>query len=97
MQLLVSVRPENGRFVANLHGDTDIRGDGTTEDAAVVALEVELERRQRSGELRLIRFPKVAVTDLVGTYSGEEAEVLREICAEAYRQRDEEKAREFPE
>ena len=45
----------------------------------------------------MIDWPKAAVSDFAGTWTGEQAEILREITRDAYRIRDEEKAAEFPE
>jgi hypothetical protein len=98
MQLTVTVKPHTaGRFAAAILGAPEVSADGATADAAVAALEAELDRRYRAGELRLIQFPKVSLSDLAGTYTGDAAENLREIVAEAYRLRDAQKAEEFPE
>ena len=97
MTASVLVTPRDGRFTACILGSPEVNAVGDSATAAVSALEVELDRRNRAGELRLIELPPVALSDRVGTYSAEEKELLREIAAEAYRLRDEEKAREFPE
>jgi hypothetical protein len=98
MQVLISVRPENGRFVARL-GDSDrYRMDGDTAAAAVAALQRELARIARGGELVLVDVSVVETKPQpMAERSEAHKELLRQITADAYRARDEEKAREFPE
>lgn len=98
MQVLISVRPENGRFVARL-GDSDrYRMDGDTAAAAVAALQQELARIARGGELLFVDVPVVSSPPPPRAERSEaHKELLRQIAADAYRARDEEKVREFPE
>ena len=97
MQLLVSVRPENGWFVARL-GDSDrYKMDGDTAAAAVAALRREVERLVRGGELVLLDVPVVIEPMPKREPDPLYQEHMRDIVAEIYRARDEEKAREFPE
>ncbi len=98
MQVLISVRPENGRFVARL-GDSDrYQMDGDTASAAVAALQRELARIARGGELVVVDVP-MAVAPLPSPTEADEdeKELMRQVVAEAYRYRDELKAAEFPE
>jgi len=97
MTASVLVTPRDGRFMACILGSPEVNAVGDTKPAAIDALKAELTRRQSAGELVIIEMPPVAVADLVGRHSAEYRENLREIVAEAYRFRDEEKAREFPE
>jgi hypothetical protein len=98
MQVLVSVRPENGRFVARLADSDRYRMDGETAASAVAALQRELERIARGGELVFVDVPEVSIPVTARPERSEShKELLRQITAEAYRARDEEKAREFPE
>jgi hypothetical protein len=98
MQVLVSVRPENGRFVARL-GDSDrYKADGDTAAAAVAGLRREVERLARGGELLSFDLPVgVEPPTLPQQEDPEYQEFMRDIVDEIYRARDEEKAREFPE
>lgn len=97
MTVSVLVTPRDGRFFASVLGSPEVSAAGDTKPAAIDALKAELARRQSAGELVTIDMPPVAVTDLIGRHSAAYRENLREIVAEAYRLRDEEKAREFPE
>jgi hypothetical protein len=97
MVMSVLITPRDGRFLASVLGSSEVSAVGDTKPAAIDALKAELARRQSAGELVAIEVPPVAVTDLVGRHSVAYRENLREIVAEAYRLRDEEKAREFPE
>jgi hypothetical protein len=98
MQLLVSVRPENGRFVARL-GDSDrYKMDGETAAAAVAALRQELQRIARGGELVYVDVPvEDSPPPPLVEADEDEKELMRQIVEEAYRYRDELKAAEFPE
>ena len=51
------------------------------------------------GDVRFLdlTIPKLGVSDFAGSYTGLDAELLTDIMEEAYRQRDAEKAAEFPE
>lgn len=97
MTVSVLVTPRDGRYFASVLGSPEVSAAGDTKPAAIDALKAELARRQSAGELVTIDMPPVAVTDLIGRHSAAYRENLREIVAKAYRLRDEEKAREFPE
>jgi hypothetical protein len=97
MHLTVLVTPHEGQFTASVLGSSEVSAVGSTKPAAVESLKVKLWQLQSAGELVTIEMPPVAIADLIGTYTTEQRESLREIVAEAYRLRDEEKAREFPE
>lgn len=95
--LPVIVEPINGRFQASLPGSTTFRFEADTKEQAVAALRADLQARYARGELVWVNVPKMGVSDLAGQYTPSEAEAIREIAAEAYRLRDEQKALEFPE
>jgi hypothetical protein len=97
MTASVLVTPQDGRFTACILGSPEVNAVGETKPAAIDALKAELARRQSAGELVTIDMTPVAVTDLVGRGPVGYRKSWREIAAEAYRLRDEEKAREFPE
>ncbi len=96
MKLLVRVRPENGHFVASLHGDEVVRAVGSSRDSAISSLMGELDQKT-FGELVEVEWAPKGIHALGGTYSGVAAELLQDIVAEAYRLRDEQKKTEFPE
>lgn len=97
MQVLVSVRPENGRFVARLNDSDRYKADGATAESAVAALRREFERLVRGGELVFLDVPTLVVQPTSRQLDPMYQEHMRELVAEIYRARDEEKAREFPE
>lgn len=91
----VLVEPIDGRFQASVPGAPALRADGETKDDAIAALRAELEDRYARGELVWLDIPRVGITDLPDRHRDDP--YLREICEEAYRQRDAQKAAEFPE
>jgi len=97
MSIEVLVTPTEGAFTASILGSSEIHAVGSSKSAAIESLKRKLQQLQLSGELVTIDLPSVAITDMIGTYTHEHRELLREITAEAYRLRDEEKSREFPE
>ena len=68
---------------------------GATRDAALEALRTELEQQISGGELVFLDVEPKGLLGLAGKYKDDPT--LREICEEAYRQRDAQKAAEFPE
>lgn len=96
MKLLVRIRPENGHFIASLHGDEQYRGEGPSRDSAITSLLAILDQRGID-EIVEIEWPRRDLLSLAGSYQGLDAELLDDIIAEAYRERDAEKAAEFPE
>ena len=95
MKLLVRVRPENGHFTASLHGDEQFRGEGPSRDSAISSLLEQLDKRGID-EIVEIEWPRRDILALSGSYQSIDAELLDDIIAEAYRERDAEKAAEFP-
>lgn len=97
MTVPVWVEQTNGTFTATVPGMPQLTTTADTKDQAVAALVATLTDRQTRGELILVEVPTVPQSTPRQRYSAEELEVLRELTAEAYRYRDELKAREFPE
>ncbi len=97
MSIEVQVTPTNGEFTASILGSSIVHAVGSSKPAAIEALKLKLQQLQNSGELVTIDLPVVSISDKIGTYTKEHRELLREICAESYRLRDEQKAQEFPE
>jgi len=93
----VLVRPMNGHFQALLYGSELFLAEGATREAVLAALVEKLDRKGSDEQWVTIPWPGAAVSDFAGTWTGEEAEMLREITREAYSERDAEKAAEFPE
>jgi hypothetical protein len=86
MTFPVLVESYNGQFAATLVGEPTIRAVGSTRDAALAALQAELAQRLARGELVFLELAPAGVSALAGKYRTDPT--LRDICTEAYRQRD---------
>ncbi len=91
----VLVEPSGSGYRASVYGAPAVAADAPTRDEAIAALQVELGRRTRQGELVWLDVPKVGVTDLARAFEADQH--MDELVAEIYRQRDAEKAALFPE
>jgi hypothetical protein len=99
MTIPVWVEQQNGRFTATVLGAPQVRADGATKDEAVTALQAALTNRVVAGELVFIDTEPKGLISLAGRYAEDEVsrEMWDELVTEIYRQRDEQKAQEFPE
>src|SRR5215203_463125 len=99
MSIPVTVMPENGAFTAAVLGRAELRAAAATRDAAVAALQAELQKRVASGELTFIDVEPPGLQALAGKYKDDPAwnAAWDDIVTEIYRHRAEQKAREFPE
>ncbi len=95
MTIPVWVEQQNGKFVASLLGAPTVTASGDTKESAVAALESNLVAKQSTGQLVWLTMPALAVSDLAGAFP--DSALWDEVCEEAYRSRDEQKAAEFPE
>jgi len=86
MTFPVLVQPMNGQFAATLVGAPDVRATASTRAEALAALEAAIEQRVALGELLTVEVWRRGVSRLAGKYRDDPS--LREICDEAYRQRD---------
>jgi hypothetical protein len=86
MTLPVFVESHEGWFAASLAGAPDVRGVAATRDEAVAALESQLAEKVAHGELFSLDVPESAVVRLAGRFADDPC--LRDICSEAYRERD---------
>lgn len=93
MTIPVKVERTNGGFTASVLVSPSLRASGGTRESALTALRSSLFDPKQD-ELVMLDVPATTPSE---EYSAEELEVLREQTAEAYRFRDEAKAREFPE
>ncbi len=91
----VLVETSSGGCRASVYGAPAVSADAPTRDEAIAALQVELGRRTRQGELVWLDVPKVGVTDLAWAFEADRH--ADELVAEIYRLRDAEKAALFPE
>jgi hypothetical protein len=86
MTFPVLVESGEGWFAASLAGAPEVRGIAPTRDEAVAALKSQLAERIAHGELFSLEVADSGVTSLAGTFADDPS--LREICSEAYRDRD---------
>ncbi|MBI1902320.1 MAG: hypothetical protein HYS13_14565 [Planctomycetia bacterium] len=77
------------QFSASVLGEPKIRAVAATRDEAIAALRRQLEDRVARGDLVEIEFGPRGWHDLIGKFADDPT--LREICEEAYRQRDEDR------
>jgi len=93
MNVPVKVERQNGLFRATLLGTHDVQAEGAAAEQAVTAIGEQLRNQIATGELVFINVGLVGISGVVGKYKNDPA--LREICKEAYRQRDAEKDEMF--
>jgi hypothetical protein len=94
MTVPVWVEQQNGKFTATVLGAPQVRAEGVTKEQAVAAVAAQLRSRITNGEVVFVDVPSPLPTR---QYTEEEAQDWRELCAEIYRERDAQKAAEFPE
>ena len=97
MTIPVWVEQTNGRFTATVLGAPQLRADGPSKEQAVAALRADLNARAASGELVTLDVPDPSAAFPPRRYTEDELADMRETLAEIYRNRDEQKRREFPE
>jgi hypothetical protein len=94
MTVPVWVEQSNGKFTATVLGAPQVKAEAATKEQAVAAVTAQLQSRMTAGEVVFVNVP----TPLPArNYTPEEIEIMRELCAEAYRERDAQKAAEFSE
>ncbi|MBY0460451.1 MAG: hypothetical protein K2V38_24310 [Gemmataceae bacterium] len=93
MTFPIFVTQSNGTFTASVLGLPQVSADGLTREQAVSAVTSQLQSRMTAGEVVLVTVPQRPVRRV----SHENAAAWRELCAEIYRERDAQKAAEFPE
>jgi hypothetical protein len=86
MTVAVLVEPEGTQFAATLAGVPELRTVGSTRTKAIDALRAEIERRIAAGELVSLHLHPRDVSALAGVFRDDPT--LRDICADAYRERD---------
>ena len=95
MTFPILVTQSNGTFTASVLGSPHVAADGATKEQAVATVTDQLRARLTAGEVVLVTVPDPPTP--VPRYTDEEVEVMREMCAEIYRERDAQKAAEWPE
>jgi hypothetical protein len=94
MTVPVWVEQSNGKFTASVLGSPQVKGEGKTREQAVAAVTAQLQSAVANGEVVLVSVPTPVPAR---RYTEEEIEAMREMTAEIYRERDAQKAAEFPE
>lgn len=99
MTIPVWVEQQNGTFTASVPGAPALKAAADTREKAVAALRAEVEARLSAGELLFLDVEPQGLLSLAGRYANDDVSrrAWDDLVAEAYRLRDEEKAREFPE
>jgi hypothetical protein len=95
MTVPVWVEQSNGKFTATVLGAPQVKAEGATKEQAVAAVTAQLRDRVTTGEVVLVDVPPAPLP--FRQVSPEEAAAWRELCEEIYRERDAQKAAEFPE
>ena len=97
--MLFPVRLEqvDGWYRAVLLAAPDVVGTGVTRYDAIMALRAELAARVNRGEVVWVNVPQPGEPAGTPEYTEADAEMVREMVAEIYRERDAQKAAEFPE
>jgi hypothetical protein len=86
MTFPVIVHPAAGQFEATLVGAPDMCATAATREEALAKLEAAISRRLDKGELVALEVRRRGLAGLFGKFRDDPT--LREICAEAYRERD---------
>ncbi len=88
MTFPVIVESNEGRFHASLVGASNIFAIEASRSQAITSLEAKIHQRIESGELLFLNIDNVGISSVAGKYKSDPT--LREICDDAYAQRDEE-------
>jgi hypothetical protein len=94
MTVPVWVEQSNGKFTASVLGSPQVKADGATREQAIAAVTARLQSAVAHGEVVLVSVPAALPFRQV---SPEDAAAWRELCEEIYRERDAQKAAEWPE
>ena len=86
MTFPVVVHPAEGQFEATLVGAPDVRATASTRAEALPKLEAAISERLDQGELVMLEVRRLGLAGLFGKFRNDPT--LREICEEAYQQRD---------
>ena len=82
----ILLQTTNGQFAASLMWAPEVRVTASSRDEALAAIESVIEERVAQGELVALEIVRRGITGLAGKYRDDPT--LREICEDAYRQRD---------
>jgi hypothetical protein len=94
MTVPIGIEQTNGKFTATVLGAPQVKAEGATKEQAVAAVTAQLQSRMTAGEVVLVN---VSAPLPFRQVSPEDAAAWRELCEEIYRERDAQKASEWPE
>lgn len=94
MTFPILVTQTNGTFTASVLGSPQVGAEGATKDQAVATVTAQLQSRMTAGEVVLVNIPHALPFRQV---TPEDAAAWRELSEEIYRERDAQKATEWPE
>ena len=86
MTFPVIVRSSAGQFEASLVGAPEVSATAATRDEALTKLESAISKRLDQGELVALEVRRRGLAGMFGRFRDDPT--LREICAEAYQERD---------
>ena len=86
MTFPVVVHSSQGQFEASLVGEPDVRATAPTRAEALANLESAISKRLDQGELVMLEVRRRGLAGLFGKFRDDPT--LREICEEAYQERD---------
>ncbi len=86
MTFPVLVHSSQGQFEATLVGAPDVSARAPTRDEALAKLESAISQRLDQGELVALQIRRRGLAGLFGRFRDDPT--LREICEEAYKERD---------
>ena len=86
MTFPVIVHPAQGQFEAALVGAPEVRATASTRAEALAKLEAAISKRLDQGDLVMLEVRRHGLAGLFGKFRNDPT--LRDICEEAYQQRD---------
>ena len=98
MRLAITYLSNNGTVEAFVIGHPQWRATGKSKNEAEDRLQTQLIEKLRTGELRFLEIAEpYSFAERARQMTDEDREAWREMTEELYRERDAEKAAEFPE
>jgi hypothetical protein len=95
MTVPVWIEQSNGKFIATVLGAPQVKAEAPTKEQAVAAVTKQVRNATAQGQVVFVDVGFVGVSALAGKFKDDPT--LEDIVKEAYRERDAQKAAEFPE
>lgn len=90
MNFPVSIESSGDRFTASLLGAPEVSVTAATREVAIAELRKIVSQRVIEGQITFLDIPPCSVTDFIGIFRDDPT--LDDICEDAYRQRNAERA-----